>query len=281
MTETTAPAATGRSTLPGTLDDEAVESYLRRIGAKRPERPDLASLRMLHERHVLSVPFENIDFHLGTRPRLAIGADALPKIIDRNRGGGCYELNGGFREVLLALGYEAELMAARVWDFGEPGPLMGHMVLRVRAEDSPHPWLFDVGYGRGFRFPLRLDDRAPQEDPHGTFQLADAPEGDVDVLRKGRIQYRIETRPRVLDDFRPTLMWFENVPDSPFYTQFFCTLATAHGRVTIHGNTLTRDEDGERTRVELPDDEAVRDAYRTWFGFELTDLPTPPGQQAG
>ncbi|MGK4581624.1 arylamine N-acetyltransferase family protein [Kitasatospora sp. HPMI-4] len=258
------------------LDDATVEAYLRRIGTKRPATADIASLRELHERHVLSVPFENIDFHIGGQVRLAVGPDAFDKVVGRRRGGGCYELNGGFIEVLRSLGYDVHLMAARVYENDEPGPLMAHMVIRVRTVDSPHPWLFDVGYGRGFRFPLRLDSRDPQEDPQGTFQLADAPEGDIDVFRNGVLQYRLETRPRVLDDFRPTLMWFENVPDSPFFTQFFCTLPTPAGRVSIHGRTLIRVENGQRTKETLADDAAVRDAYRAHFGFELDTLPTPP-----
>jgi N-hydroxyarylamine O-acetyltransferase len=260
------------------LTPEAVDAYLHRMGTKRPERATGAALRELHERHVLSIPFENIDFNL--RLPVDIGADAVPKITEQRRGGGCYELNGAFSEVLRALGYDVTVMAGRVLENGELGPLMGHLILRVIAEDSPEPWLVDVGYGRGFRHPLRLDSRAPQEDPQGTFELKDAPHGDIDVYRNGSHQYRFEPRPRVVDDFRPTLWWFQNSADSPFLTQLFCTRPTAEGRVTLSGRKLVRVADGQRTKEELPDDAAVFDAYRTYFGFELDTLPHPPAAPA-
>ncbi|WP_310723955.1 arylamine N-acetyltransferase [Streptomyces sp. N2A] len=256
------------------LTPEAVDAYLHRMGTKRPEKPTVAALRELHERHVLSIPFENIDFNL--RLPIHMGADAIPKITEQRRGGGCYELNGAFSEVLRALGYDVTVMAGRVLDQGQLGPLMGHLILKVIAEDSPEPWLVDVGYGRGFRHPLRLDSRAPQEDPQGTFELREAPHGDLDVYRNGSHQYRFEPRPRTVDDFRPTLWWFRSADDSPFLTELFCTRPTVQGRVTLSGRKLVQVVDGTRTKEELPDDEAVFAAYRTHFGFDLDALPTPP-----
>ncbi|UZJ29473.1 arylamine N-acetyltransferase family protein [Streptomyces endophytica] len=256
------------------LTPEAVDAYLHRMGTKRPERPTVAALHELHERHVLSIPFENIDFNL--RLPINMGADAVPKITEQRRGGGCYELNGAFSEVLRALGYDVTVMSGRVVEDGELGPLMGHLILRVIAEDSPERWLVDVGYGRGFRHPLRLDSRAPQEDPQGTFELREAADGDLDVYRNGSHQYRFETRPRTVDDFRPTLWWFRSADDSPFLTQLFCTRPTPRGRVTLSGRKLVQVVDGTRTKEELADDEAVFAAYRTHFGFDLDALPTPP-----
>ncbi|MGW0465449.1 arylamine N-acetyltransferase family protein [Streptomyces sp. NPDC003027] len=256
------------------LDDKTVDAYLRRIGAKRPERPDGQALAHLHERHVLSIPFENIDFAFG-RPSLPIGLGepALEKIIGRNRGGCCYELNGAFHELLHALGFDVAPMGGRVLEDGELGPVLGHLALRVRTEDSEDPWLADVGYGRAFRFPLRLRAGAVQPDPQGTFELVEAPLGDLDLFRDGELQYRLEPRPRVLADFAPTMWWFRSADESPFLARQVCSMPTPDGRVTLSGRTLTRTENGVRTQEELADDAAVFAAYRTWFGIELDALP--------
>src|SRR5438094_10117577 len=40
-------------------------SYLKRIGYRGPLTPHIDLLRRLHHRHLLSVPFENLDIHLG------------------------------------------------------------------------------------------------------------------------------------------------------------------------------------------------------------------------
>jgi len=58
----------------------------------------------------------------------------------------------------------------------------------------------DVGFGSHSDYPLLLDVREDQDDPAGRFRLADADAGDIDVLKDGRPQYRIETRERSLAD---------------------------------------------------------------------------------
>ncbi|MBM7774536.1 N-hydroxyarylamine O-acetyltransferase [Actinokineospora baliensis] len=257
------------------LSHAAVDAYLERIGTKRPARPTSAALRHLHERHVLTVPFENIDYIL--RKPVEIGADAYAKIVERRRGGGCYELNGAFAALLEALGYDVTVYGGRAVLDGVPGPLMGHLVLRVLAEDSPDPWLADVGFGRATRFPMVLDSREPQPDPMGTYQISDAGDGDLDVHRNGTHQYRFETHPRSTEDFLPMVWWFRHAEDSPFLTDLFCSRHTPTGKVTLTGTTLTRLEDGQRVKETLVGDDAVRAAYLTHFDLDLDELPVPPG----
>jgi N-hydroxyarylamine O-acetyltransferase len=78
--------------------------------------------------------------------------------------------------------------------------------------DGTGPWLADVGFGRHSVYPLRLDSRAGQDDPAGRFLLADAGDGDVDVLKDRQSQYRIEVRERSLADFAPTCWWQQRSP---------------------------------------------------------------------
>lgn len=48
-----------------------LESYLERIGLGDVPTADVAGLREMHEAHVTSVPFENLDIMLGRRIDLA------------------------------------------------------------------------------------------------------------------------------------------------------------------------------------------------------------------
>src|SRR5690606_6046973 len=234
------------------LADATVDAYLERIGAARPARPTVEALFELQERHVMTVPYETLDFHL-RRPQ-PIGAPAIEKIVGRRRGGTCYELNGSLSALLAALGFEVDVLGARVNDGGEWGAVLGHMLLRVVAADSPERWLVDVGYGRGPRLPLRFGERGPQQDPHGVFQVRPAPLGDLDVLRDGKLQYRVETRPRTVGDFEHVWWWYRNDLTSPMNANLYCTLPTAGGRVTLSGDTLTLRENGSRTTVVFDGD---------------------------
>ena len=81
-----------------------VDAYLRRIGATRPATADAAALRELHERHLATVPFENLDVILGVP--IVLEEDRLLAKVIGGRGGYCYELNTAFAALLRALGFE-------------------------------------------------------------------------------------------------------------------------------------------------------------------------------
>jgi N-hydroxyarylamine O-acetyltransferase len=256
------------------MDGKELDAYLARIGAARPARADAAALRELHRRHLLAVPFENLSIHLG-EPIVLEPAALLDKLVRRRRGGFCYELNGAFADLLSTLGLAVTLLAARVFGEDGPGPPFDHLALRVDV-DGEGPWLADVGFGRHSSYPLRLDSRDEQDDPGGTFRIAETTDGDLDVIRDGQPQYRLEPRPRSLADFEPTCWWQQTSPRSHFTRSLVCSLLTDDGRVTLSDRTLIRtagDQRGERT---LRDDAEVLDAYRTWFGIVLDRLPRSP-----
>ena len=251
-----------------------MDAYLARIGVARPARADAAALRELQLRHLLSVPFENLNIHLGEPIVLEPGA-LRDKLLRRRRGGFCYELNGAFAELLSTLGFEVRLLAARVFGDGGPGPPFDHLALRVDV-DGEGAWLADVGFGRHSSYPLRLDTGAEQADPGGTFRIAETADGDLDVIRDGQPQYRAEQRPRSLGDFEPTCWWQQTSPDSHFTRSLVCSLLTEHGRITLSDRTLIGTTNGQRDERILSDDAEVLDAYRSHFGIVLDRLPTSP-----
>lgn len=72
-------------------------AYLARIGYQGPVVPSMETLRGLHLSHVLTVPFENLDIHLG-RPISLEPSALFEKIVTSRRGGYCFELNGLFAQ---------------------------------------------------------------------------------------------------------------------------------------------------------------------------------------
>ncbi|MFZ0046253.1 MAG: arylamine N-acetyltransferase, partial [Streptosporangiaceae bacterium] len=173
------------------MESQTASAYLERIGAPPGVRADAAGIRLLHRAHQLAVPFENLSIHLSEPISLAED-DLVGKIVRRRRGGFCYELNGLFALLLEALGARVTRVGARVFGQDGLGPPFDHLALIVHGSDGSGPWLADVGFGRHSVYPLLLDGRARQDDPAGVFELADADGGDLDVLRDGQPQYRIE-----------------------------------------------------------------------------------------
>jgi N-hydroxyarylamine O-acetyltransferase len=250
----------------GSVNDSWVDAYLARIGAERPVRPDAAALRELHVRHLLAVPFENLSIHLGEDVVLDSSA-LVSKIVERRRGGFCYELGGAFAALLSTLGFPVDFLAARV--FGADGLSLpfDHLALRVG------PWLADVGFGAHTHYPLRLDERGDQADPGGVFRVAETPEGDLDVIKNGTPVYRLETRPRELEEFEVGCWYNRTSPNSHFTRSLVCSMLTESGLITLSGRTLIRTSEGGRDERKLGDDAEVLGAYRTWFGIELDRVP--------
>ncbi len=254
------------------------DAYLERIGAARPPRADAGALRELQVRHLMAVPFENLSIHLGEDIVLE-EAKLVDKIVTRRRGGFCYELNGAFAALLRALGFRVTLLQARVFgDGGRLGIPYDHVALRVETDDGTGPWLADVGFGDHALHPLALETRTEQVDPCGRFRLREAPQGDLDLLRDGSRQFRLDLRPRVPADFRAGAWYHRTSPDSHFSRSLICSRRTEDGRVTLRGRTLITTVRGERHEAELGDDAEVLAAYRDHFGLMLSHPPTvrPP-----
>lgn len=262
---------------------QTVDAYLERIRAVRPARPDAAALRALQLRHLTTVPFENLSIHLGEDIVLEEKA-LLDKILARGRGGFCYELNGAFAVLLGALGFRVTLLQARVHgDGGRLGIPYDHMALRVETDDGTGPWLADVGFGDHAQHPLALDDRTDQRDPRGIFRVVRAPaeeggdHGDLDVLRDGVPQFRLEPRPRALADFRGGSWYHRTSPASGFTRSPVCSRFTTTGRITLKGHRLLTTVGAERHETALESDEEVLTAYREHFGVRLDRLPPEDG----
>ncbi|MFE7772811.1 arylamine N-acetyltransferase [Streptomyces sp. NPDC057445] len=252
---------------------ETVEAYLRRIGAARPERPDAGSLRELQLRHLLSVPFENLSIHLGENMVLE-DTPLLDKVVEARRGGFCYELNGAFAALLRGLGFGVTLLQGR--GFAKDGRLgipYDHLTLRVETWDGTGPWLADVGFGDHSSHPLLLEERGEQSDPAGAFRIVEAPEGDLDVLRDGKPQFRVDRRPRALADFEAGAWYHRTSPASHFTQSLVCSRLTAEGRITLTGRRLVTTVHGEREERQLGDDAEVLAAYRDHFGVVLDGVP--------
>lgn len=252
-----------------------MDDYLERIGAVKPEHADLDALRYLQERHIRTVPFENLGYHLDEP--IHMDERVLDKIVHQRRGGGCYETNPAFALLLRALGFTVHILPGRVYRAGRIGPPMCHLVLRV---DLAEPWLVDTGFGRNSLHPLRLRSREPQQDPNGEYLLVDAEDGGVDLHLDGKPLYRLDDRPVEVADFAPTLWWYRTAPDSPFLEDLFCSLPTEDGRITLKGDRLTVAEGGERHTEDLTNSSAIFAAYRKHFGFDLDRLPVRPTSES-
>lgn len=227
-----------------------LEAYFGRVGYDGPHTPTIETLRALHSLHPAAIAFEAIDVLLGR------GIDLSPKaidakLIDRGRGGYCFEHNSLFRRVLTTLGFDVEGLAARVLWMAPPGtplPPQTHMALRVTVNGAP--WLADVGFGGCVpTVPLRMDTSAPQPSPHETFRVVPCGTGHrVEAFRDEAWEplYELSSEPRLAADYEP-LNWYTSThPNSRFRQSLIISRATPEARHTLNNARLTRRIPGER-----------------------------------
>jgi N-hydroxyarylamine O-acetyltransferase len=255
-----------------------VDAYLQRIKHTGDVRPTEATLRSLHRAHLYTVPFENLDIHLG-RKIICDESRFLHKIVNERRGGFCYELNGAFAALLRALGFQVTLLSARVArPDGSRGPEFDHLTLRVDLED---PWLADVGFGEGFLDPLRLESRAEQPQNGRVYRLTSNPESEspqpgdgalsLEVMAEGKwkTEYTFTLQPHELFDFEEMCRYHQTSPESHFTSQRMCSLATPEGRITLSDEKLIVTRAGSRQETSLSGDPLLRE--EEWRA-KLTEL---------
>lgn len=203
------------------LTPEQTHAYLHHIGIDDPGPPSLASLDRLIDAHLRRVAFENLDVLLD-RP-IEIDADKVfAKVVEGSRGGYCFELNSLFARLLLALGYELELLVARVrWGLPEDAPLtqQSHLMLRLYLAEGE--FLVDVGFGsanppRALPLP---GDEADAGQVH-CVRLVDPHAGLYESAVRGRSGwlplYRFDLRPQLWIDYIPRNWYTSTHPHSVF-----------------------------------------------------------------
>ncbi len=261
-----------------------VAAYLARIGHDEAAQPDWATLRALQLAHLYTVPFENLDIHLG-RPILLEQDRLFQKIVQQRRGGFCYELNGLFAMLLREIGYTVTLLAAQFpRDDDLPAPELDHLTLLVQCRDRADPVLADVAAGRGsFPTPLRIDTDEVQRQPEVNAAFRVLPEGDgYQVWRQANgsdweREYRFDLQPRSFAEFQAGCDFHQTSPHSAFTQNRLCTILTPTGRVTLSDNTLITTVHGVRTEDEL-DDAGCERVLRDHFGITLDHaLAISPG----
>jgi len=224
-------------------------------------------LRRLHIAHLITVPFENLDIHLG-RPIVLDEAKFYRKIVGERRGGFCYELNGLFAWLLRGIGFRITLLSAGVaHEAGGFGPEFDHLLLRV---DLDEPWIADVGFGECFREPIRLIESGLSGCDASGYHLRRESEFWT-LCRDHAPQYRFTEQPRQLADFAGMCRYHQTSPDSSFTRERIATIATPDGRVTLSGSKLIRTR-GDRRTVEVLDPDACRATLAREFGIRVEGL---------
>jgi N-hydroxyarylamine O-acetyltransferase len=254
-----------------------VGKYLARIGMDETGIvADIAGLKMLQRQHLLNVPFENLDIRW-KRP-IVLDTDAFyRKIVEQNRGGFCYELNGLFNELLREIGFETRLLSARVSEGqGNFSPEYDHAAILVIIGEMQY--IADVGFGAFSTEPLQFVTDTEQHDDSGTFIVKHHDDGSFEVAKLEELGWRSEFKFKPfghdLSEFEEMCLWHQTSPDSHFMKNKICSLMTLTGRKTLTDKKFIVTSDTGKTETEIASEEEFERVLMKEFGIARTaDAP--------
>ncbi len=183
------------------LNASRVDGYLRRLGVNNVQHT-VAGLTELQSSHLMAVPFHNLQLLANDGRRHAL--PPLEQVVDQaiaGEGGNCDRTTPPFAALLSAVGFDAQLAAARVRHDGD------HFVSLVQLDGQC--FLCDVGNGQPYLQPWRLDGDVQRQTHCGwQFRFDPAAAGGPTLYRRltdgsWKTVYEVDPKPRLYRDFAP------------------------------------------------------------------------------
>ncbi len=125
------------------MNPKALQRYLAKLAITHQLQVCTNDLFTLHQAQLFRIAFENFDVMANQPLRLDVEG-LLNKLIDQQRGGYCFELNGLLLSALQSLGFNARPLLGRV-HLSETPSGRTHQVTLVTLNDQE--WLVDAGFG--------------------------------------------------------------------------------------------------------------------------------------
>ncbi|MGM0842900.1 MAG: arylamine N-acetyltransferase family protein [Bacillota bacterium] len=222
-----------------------------------------------------SIPFENLCV-IGNTFNDLTKENLMNKMLVKNEGGLCYELNSLFYLFLIENQFDASLVRGVVYDHDkEQYQTLGrtHVVILVTHKDTAY--VIDTGFGGNLPLkPVPLSGKAVVSS-NGEFRVkeADSPHGDYIFEMKlkhkhseWRTGYAFDSGDPIkdvtqLNDIQTIISTHSG---SPFNKHPLLTKRTDNGNVTLTDTSFTQWKDGEMEKEEI-DHERYQKLLNIWF----------------
>ena len=253
------------------MNKQQLEAYLARIGYAGSRELTGETLDTVIKAHVSTVPFENLDpCEFDLTPSLD-EEDLYRKIVEKRRGGYCFELNTALHALLLAMGFDAYPVVVRI-RMG-PGPNRPYAHKGVVAHAEGKLWYCDVGFGGpGPKGVVEMSGRE-QEISGGVYRCA-FPEDYCEIQRRDgeewNVLFRFPMHPIEPCDFIPLNYYIGGQPGFGFRVARTVNLTLPNGSKALSGSHLTIRLDGEVTERDLADKAEIEAVLREEFGIDVT-----------
>ncbi|MFE0457891.1 arylamine N-acetyltransferase [Kitasatospora sp. NPDC058965] len=256
--------------------NQLIAGYAGRIGLNLPLEPTLECLRQLHAAHLYSVPFENFSMHANAARGL--GDEALhDAIVDRRRGGICFETGRLMQRLFEECGFAHELRLASVTTPSRTPATHQVFVVTIDGER----WLFDIGFGaRGPRGPVLLADGATADHPALSTGVRFDESGGVPVWTVSIVEHAVNSEqwqdiyafvdsPVAAVDLDMAHFYTTASPNSLLNRHKVASIPTPTGRVSVRDGHLTIVHNGSSTTTPVEDEAELLELLDRHFGLAV------------
>jgi N-hydroxyarylamine O-acetyltransferase len=244
-----------------------LRAYLDRIGYRGPLKADREALFGVHRAHIESVPYENLDIHIGKKLELS-EKFFFDKVVTRRTGGWCYVMNGSMSWALRQIGFRVRRVVAGVNRalLGDE-MLSNHLALIV---DLDQPYLCDAGLSDALLDPVPLKEGSFTQ---GGFTMSLSRISDgwrfTNHPDGGAKTFDFSETPVELDAFAKRNHFLQTSPDSNFVKASLCVRRYDRRIERLRDATLVTITPGGQTTHVISGLDEYRRVLRDLFGLDL------------
>lgn len=262
------------------MNEKMVTAYLERIHETLHDRREPEELNDFIRSHIRTVPFENVDVaDLGMIPDLD-EAKIYEKVIEKCRGGYCFELNKLFGSLISALGYDVYPVAVRVMWNRDYIPPVSHMGLV--AEIKGEKYYCDVGFGGPGPKGLLSLKESQQSIEGEQFRTVCAEDGDflIERMHHGEWKQVLRFTDRKVrdEDFQLLNFYCARNEKVLFARTRVANICIPGGSKALQDRELTVRVNGEERRMIYETKKELEACLEQEFGIRVT---LPEGMEGG
>ena len=256
---------------------EQIDLYLKKMEYNDEIKIDYETLCKLQIAHLTHIPYENIDV-LNRKPISLEAQDLFDKMIVKQRGGYCFELNGLYSNLLKSLGFDVTNLAVRfIYQDGNTRMRL-HRILKIDIDDKSY--ISDVGVlSELSRKSLELEAGKVQNDGKCDYKFEYNPKQEGEYIlyqRKPKKDwkqiYSFSLEPQLDIDYVLPSFYCESHPNSPFINSMKVARYTEDEHIRFFDGELIFYKDGQVIKIEKVREDKIDDVLKEYFNIVIDNF---------
>lgn len=232
---------------------------------------DIEFLRDLQSKHIARHSFNNLAVILGQDIPLDVES-IFKKIIEKHRGGYCFEHNKLVLNVLADLGFDVRLLMARVVYNRDVDVARTHRItlLTLNGEE----YIVDAGFGHfGARYPVKLELGLEQDQGDAVYRIIQNTQGDYcyQLLKEGEFftLYTFNLYQYSEAECTPAHFYSHKSPDAAFVNNMVVSRKFFNDIISLRNSELFRIKNNETVTTVISSAQHLHDILTSLFELDL------------